>query len=227
MRKNSQSSDSFRDEFKKTFSHYHCHFHHCRSAIRYERLKFLYPYNLTKDLLLKLITAFIFDTANDHDIMNYKYGDECFQNQTVMDTVNEFKRNFDIIKVLSRREVRSVRRRGFETVFADVCEAKRNVARTMTDCIQPTADFCVGDEKVRKEFVLNTLMILQTTLDYICGMNQSVFEDIYDLSCEECLTANMQQLQLCQRNSFDLYFWEQVPEKLPTITHLINGAVCK
>lgn len=158
--------------------------------------------------------------------MNHKYDDKCAQNETVMRQVGEFRRKFDKIKMLYRSEVEFVRRRGFRAVFSQVCEAKRDVARTMTDCIQPIGDFCVGDEKIRKEFVLNTLLLLEATLDFICGMNESHFRDIHEWQAEKCLSRCAQRLQGCQRESFDLYFWERTPERLTTV-QLLNGAVCK
>lgn len=158
--------------------------------------------------------------------MNHKYDDKCSQNETVMARVNEFRRKFERIKMLNSKEVGLVRRRGFRAAFSQVAEAKRDVARTMTDCIQPIADFCVGDEKKRKEFVLNTLLTLQATLDFICGMNESQFEDVYEWQAEKCLSRRAQQLQNCQRKSFNLYFWEHIPERLTTV-QLLNGAVCK
>jgi hypothetical protein len=183
---------------------------------------------LIKDCL-ELITAFIFDWDDDDSatLMNHKYDDKCSQNETVMITVNEFTRNFDKIKIFLSREVRLIRRQGFRTVSSEICESKRNIARTMTDCIQPIMDFCVGDEKARKKLVLNTLLLLETALDFICGLNESHFDDIYEWQSQRCLTDNMQLLQLCRKKSYDLYFWERVPEKLPSLVKLINGQVCK
>ena len=144
-----------------------------------------------------------------------------------MTQVNEFKTKFDKIKRLSRNELRFIRRRGFRAVFTDICEGKRDIARTMTDCIQPIADFCVNDPKIRKEFVLNTLLVLETTLDFICGMNQSNYEDIYINDSARCFVDKLQVLQICQRSSFEVYFWEKVPEKPATLIQLINGSICK
>lgn len=177
----------------------------------------------------KLITAFVFNTdgPDSVNLMNHEYDEHCLRNDTVMASLRDFKTKYDKIKTLMHSEVKLVRRRGFGASFTEICEAKRDVARTMTDCIQPIANFCVGDEKIRKEFVLNTLLLLETTLDFICGMNQTHFEDIYEWHSERCLSDCMQQLQSCQRTSFDLFFWERTPEKLPTVIRLINGAICK
>lgn len=186
-------------------------------------------FNLINEGLFKLIIAFIFECEDNLSatLMNHEYDDKCSQNETVMLTVNEFTRKFDKIKIFLHREIRLIRRRGFRTVSSEICEAKRNVARTMTDYIQPIGDFCVGDEKARKEIVLNTLLLLETALDYICGLNESHFGDIYEWNSEQCLTDNMQLLQFCKRKSFNLYFWERIPEKMPTLVKLINGKVCK
>lgn len=144
-----------------------------------------------------------------------------------MQKVNEFKTKYDKIKRLTHSEVKFVRRRGFRTSITDICDVKRDIARGLTDWIQPIADFCVGDEKIRKEFVLNTLLLFDATVDFVCGMNQNHFEDIYELHAEHCITLSMQLLKGCQVKSFDLYFWESVPEKLPTTLLLMNGGICK
>lgn len=158
--------------------------------------------------------------------MNHKYDDKCSRNKTVMRRVVEFKTKYDKIKRLSRNEVRLIRHRGFRTNILDICEAKRDVARSMTDWIQPVADFCVTDEKVRKDVVLNTLLSFDTALDFVCGMNQSHYEDIYEWRSERCFSDNEKHLKLCKRKSLDLYFWENVPEKLPSTIQLL-GRACK
>lgn len=159
--------------------------------------------------------------------MNHKYDDKCLRNGTIMEKVNEFKTKYDKIKRLSHSEVKFIRHRGFRTSITDICEEKRDMVRSMTDWIQPIANFCVGDEKIRKEFVLNTLLIFDVTLDFICGMNQNHFEDIYEWQSKRCYTRSMQLLKVCQKKSFDLYFWESVPEQLPTTLQLLNGGICK
>lgn len=112
-------------------------------------------------------------------------------------------------------------------MFEEVCEAKRNMVRTMTDWIQPVADFCVADPRIRKDFVLNTLLLVEITLDFFCGMNQSQYTDIYERRALRCFDHNSQRLAACQKNSFELYFWEKVPDKAPTLLQLLNGSVCK
>lgn len=159
--------------------------------------------------------------------MNHKYDDKCSRNKTVMKRVGEFKTKYDKIRRLSRNEVRRIRRRGFRTNIADLCEGKRDIARSMTDWIQPVADFCVTDEKIRKNVALNTLLLLDTTLDFICGINQSHFEDIYEWRSERCFSENEKHFTLCKRNSLDLYFWETVPDKMPSTIQLLNGRACK
>jgi hypothetical protein len=168
----------------------------------------------------------VFDEANAN-LMTYKYDDECACNETIVKRVNEFETKYDEIKRLSRNEVKLIRREGFRTVSSDICEAKRDIARTMTPLIQPTANFCVADETVRKKLVLNTLMLLETTLDLICGMNQSHYEDIYVWQSEKCLSDYADLFKACQKKSFSLYFWEKLPTKMPSVTQLVNGAVCK
>lgn len=178
---------------------------------------------------MELITAFIFKSDDDDSVtlMNHEYNDKCSTNASVMMRVDEFKRKYDKIKMLLHSEKRFIRRWGFRSVYPEICEAKRNIARSVTDYIQPIADFCVGDEKLRKEFVLNTLLLLETALDYICSMEENLFDDIYERHSERCFSVNMQALIACHKKSFDLYFWEKVPEKQPTVAKLVNGAICK
>lgn len=154
--------------------------------------------------------------------MNHEYDEKCLRNFTVMEKVEEFVLKFDKIKSLTRKERKFLRRREFQTTISEICETKREIAKTMTSSIQPLADYCVGEEKIRKQFVLNTLMLLETTLDFVCSMNQ----EVYEAQSEHCLNDDVQVIRQCQRKSFDLYFWEKIPLKL-SLVHLINGAVCK
>lgn len=173
--------------------------------------------------------GFIFsaDGSEKNSLLTWKYDDKCSSNETIRARVNEFKTKYHKIKRLSGGEIRFVRRQGFRTVFAEVCAAKRDMVRTMTDWIQPVADFCVTDQRARRDFVLNTLLLVETTLDFFCGMNQSQYVDIYERRSLRCFDHNTPQLGACQKNSFDLYFWEKLPDKAPTLLQLLNGSVCK
>lgn len=161
--------------------------------------------------------------------MNYEYENNCTHNETIMDIVIEFTTKFNTIGKLLKDEKQLLRNRGFRDSdpFPEMCESKRNVARTITTNIQSIADFCVTDARLRKKFVLNTLLLLDTTLDFMCSLNQSLFEDIYEWHSERCFDDNIQQLRNCQRKSFDfnIIFW--VPTKLPSILELLNAAICK
>lgn len=159
--------------------------------------------------------------------MNHEYDDECLQNETVMQKVKEFQTLYDKITRLSPNEVNFLRRRGFRKNIADICEKKRLSVRLLTDWIQPIADFCVSSERTKTAFVMNTLVLFQTTLDFLCGLNQTHFDDIYERRSQQCYEDNLQLLQLCTKKSFDLYFWEKVPERLPTMIQLLNGSTCK
>lgn len=143
-----------------------------------------------------------------------------------MKKVDDLFDNFDKIKSFSSKERRFIRRYGFRTTILEICETKRDIARTMTDLIQPLANFCVGDEKIRKQFVLNTLLLLEAILDFVCNIDQDIYEGIYESHSEQCLSENMQLLNECQRKSFDLYFWEKIPVRISFI-QLLNAAVCK
>jgi hypothetical protein len=145
---------------------------------------------------------------------------------TLKDQVDSFKSRSYQIRILQPNELKIIKRRGFRSTHSQICESKRNVTGSLADLVQPTANSCVSDAKRRKKIVLNTLLILSTSLDYICGMNQSHYEDIYETKCERCLTKNIELLYRCQMKSFNLFFWEKV-NKLPTLIELLNGAVCK
>lgn len=159
--------------------------------------------------------------------MNFEYDSDCAGNETIATTVNKFATKYEKIKRLSRSDVKLIRRKGFETVSANLCEKKRDLAKSMAMIIQPIAIACVKDETIRKKFGLNTLLLVDTALDFICSQTQSHYEHIYEWHSEKCLSDSSQLLASCQRKSFDLYFWETVPDKLPTVAQLINGAVCE
>lgn len=159
--------------------------------------------------------------------MSHKYDHKCSRNTTVMEKVKEFQTLYDKIKSVSQSDANFLDRRGSRSNIEKVCVDNRNSVRHLTDWIQPIGDFCVENNKTRSDLVLNTLLLFQTTLDFLCGMNQSHFEDIFQLHSQRCYEDNLQVLQICTKKSFDLYFWERTPEKLPTMIQLINGSVCK
>jgi hypothetical protein len=158
--------------------------------------------------------------------MIYDYDDKCLRNETVMKKVGNLSLSLTKIKSFSRKDIRFISRRGFRTASTEICESKRDIAKTMTPSIQPIADFCIKEEKIRKQIVLNTLLLIETTLDFICSINQDIYEGIYERHLELCLSDNMQLLKQCQQKSYDLYFWEKIPTKIIFI-QLINGSVCK
>lgn len=168
-----------------------------------------------------LITAFIFsdDKADSVTLMNHEYDEKCLRNETVAIKVSELKTKYLKFKMLSRREVELARWLG---IYA-VCEGKRDMARTITNWIQPIGDSCVEDNKKRKKFVLNTLLLVETTLDYFCGMNVSHVGS----NPERCFANNARLLTSCASKSYNLFFWEQTPNKPPTMIQLLDGSVCK
>lgn len=151
--------------------------------------------------------------------MSNQYDYKCLRNETVAVKVNELKTKYEKIKRLSKREVELGRWLGIEAV----CEGKQNLARTITEWVQPIGNYCVENEKRRKKFVLNSLLLLETTLDYFCGMNLSQLES----SPERCFANNARLLTICVNKSWSLFFWESVPDQPPTLLQLLNGSVCK
>ncbi|CRL05078.1 CLUMA_CG018057, isoform A [Clunio marinus] len=140
--------------------------------------------------------------------------------------VEEFKQKFEKLNNLHSNELKLIIQQNHKNIFEDICEAKRNIAKSMTDYIQPIGNVCVDKIKERKKFVLNTLLLLETTLEYICNMNQSIFHNIYELHSENCFIENLQNLRNCQKKSFVnvIFFW--IPQKTPTLMQLLNGATC-
>jgi len=137
----------------------------------------------------------------------------------------EFRKKFGIIKRLSSRELMNIRRH--QDGIARVCEAKRAIIRTMSSMVEPVAKQCVdGGEKHQRDFVLNTLMLLQTLLDLACSMTMKQFDAINRNDAIDCLSTT--QLKACEKKSFDnfLLFWES-NEIEPSVTKLVNGAVCQ
>lgn len=168
-----------------------------------------------------LIPAFIFNDESSESVtlMNNDYDENCSRNETIANKVQELKAKYENIKRLSRRELEFSSWLGIEAL----CETKRDIARTMTYWIQPIANICVENDKKRKEFVLNTLLLLEASLDYFCGMNLSHVES----NLGRCLVNNAQLLTTCVSKSYSLYFWESTPVQPPTLIQLLNGSVCK
>lgn len=190
-------------------------------------LKSLFLRSILKSLL-STPPAFILnsDVYEENSLLKWKFDKKCLANATVMGQVNEFKAKYGNLRSL-RDEMDFLRDRGFKAGFIEICERKRDIARTVSDSIQSLADYCVDNSKIRKEFVLNTLLLLETTLDFICSMNQSHYEAIFELQSERCFAENLILLKTCVMKSFKFYFWEKPPQKLPTLIQLVNGSICK
>lgn len=130
------------------------------------------------------------------------------------------KLNFDT------NDVRLISEQGFERM-PEICEIKRDIAKSMTDYISPIAKQCVKGRRQKKEFEINTLLIIKTAIDFICEMNQTHFDDIFLWRITYCFIENSQALEECEKESFDLYFWESVPKNGASLVPLLNGSICK
>ena len=125
------------------------------------------------------------------------------------------KLNFDT------NDVRLISEQGLKRL-PEICKIKRDVAKSMTDYISPIAKQCVKGRREKKEFEINTLLIIKTAIDFVCKMNQTHFDEIFVWRITHCFIENSQALAECEKVSFDLYFWESVPENGASLLPLLN-----
>lgn len=173
--------------------------------------------------------AFIFDDESDEtvtiSIINYKYK-ECLNDRVIASQIKKFKSIYKKIHYMSDNEIDLVDQRGFSKALPLICESKRKLASSVTDYIDHIANECVKDQRQRKTFSLNTLMMLQTMLDFYCSMTEDVFNDIYKEDVLSCYRKKANELDECKKKSYSLVFFDKPPEKLFWI-QLVTGKVCK
>lgn len=158
-------------------------------------------------------------------IINYKYK-ECLNDRVIASQIKKFISVHTKINLMSESEINLVDQNGFNKSLPIICESKRKLASTVTDFIEPISNECVKDQRQRKRLKLNSLMILQTLLDFYCSMEENVFNDIYKHDTLSCYKSKENELNKCKRKSFKLVFFDNAPEKLFWI-QLVTGKVCK
>lgn len=157
--------------------------------------------------------------------MNYKYEDSCLKNITIKSQVENLMEKYEKLN-FDNNDVRLISEQGLERL-PEICKKKRDVAKSMTDYISPIAKQCVKGRRQKKEFEINTLLVIKTAIDFICEMNQTHFDDIFVWQTTHCFIENSKALEECEKVSFDLYFWESVPAKGASLVPLLNGSICK
>lgn len=145
---------------------------------------------------------------------------------TIQTYINDFRTKYNEIKDLSDDDLLSFNQRNFTESILRVCEMKRNKARSITDSIHRIADACVNNEKTKKRFMLNTLLMLEYELDFVCSSNENIFTAIYKNHVSDCVHEKIGLLNKCRENSFRLLFFDKTPERVPWI-QLLNGGICK
>lgn len=184
---------------------------------------------LTHQLSINKFLAFIFDEENDEleniSIVNFKYK-ECLNDRVLSSQIKRFKSVYDKIRYMTDDDIDLVQERGYKRALPKICDSKRKLASSVTDTVEHIARECVKDQKERKKFSLNSLLLLQTMLDFFCGMEESVFRDIYQNHVLVCFKEKSDEIDECRRKSFNLVFFDKAPEKLFWL-QLINGGVCK
>lgn len=158
-------------------------------------------------------------------MINYNFGD-CLNDKILANQVKSFKSTYNEIRYMSDEDLRILESHDFKEALPIICETKRKLASTITDCISHIANECVKDLKMRKKFKLNTLLMVQSMLDFMCSLDESVFNDIFQHGVMACFRRKRSELDECRKNSFKLLFFERAPQKLFWIS-MINGSVCK
>lgn len=158
-------------------------------------------------------------------MINYNFGD-CSKDKVLAKQVKNFKSTYDKIRYISDDELSFVDNHDFKEALPIICETKRKLASSITDCIEHIANECVEDLKLRKKFKLNTLLMLQSILDFMCSMEESIFNDIFQKGVMSCFRRKKIELDECRKKSFKLLLFFRAPQSLFFIS-MINGSTCK
>lgn len=180
-------------------------------------------------MITNLYLAYIFDSVSEDEkntisLVNYKYDDNCLFNETISNQIKDFRLKFDQVKDFTDDDLKSLQR-GFDENHSTICEIKRNKVRSVTDTIEPIGKYCVRDARMRKKFILNTLLMLQSSIDFVCSMQENVFNYIYRDNVVDCINDKIAELDKCREKAFKILFFDKMPQKLFWIS-LINGNVC-
>jgi hypothetical protein len=181
-------------------------------------------------LSLRSCVAFIFDEIDDNNektmsLMNFQIDASCRLNETIYSQIGDFRLKYERMEELSDEEMRTIKNEEFDDILPRVCEAKRDLAKSVTDTIRPLTNYCVKDSRLRRKICLNSLLMLQVKLNFICNMNERIFEAIYRGNVVASINRKMNELSKCRRKSFKTFLLSSVPEKLYWM-QLINGNVC-
>lgn len=179
---------------------------------------------------MRIFSAYIFDSESEDidvaSLVNYPYNYDCLSDETIYGQIINFRKIYTQIQEISDDEFNYIEQRDFNEVLPRICEEKRRKASSVTDNIEHIANKCVMDEKIRKRIILNTLLIFQTKIDYVCSMNESIFEIVFKGHVEECISKKMDILDRCREKSLKTLFFEKNPKKLFLI-QLLNSAICR
>lgn len=180
-------------------------------------------------LRMNFFQVFIFDdesyrgsTLLSYDLRNEK----CTMNGTVVQMIKIFKVKFDKLTRLTRKELRKIDKIGFEESKKNIFESKGNIVAKLSDSVRLILNYCVENEKERKKVETNSLLLMRSYLNFICKMDERLFEEIYVDKVERCFIQHKQNLTNCAMNSYDLYFWSKSPNQSPAVVDLVHGAVC-
>lgn len=174
--------------------------------------------------------AYIFDDIDDTNdktksLVNFDPNFECHINETIYNQIIDIRINYQKLKEFTDDEIIMINNENFKDILPKVCESKRDLARSVTDTIIPITQICVQDIKMAKSIGLNTLLMLQIKLEFICNMSETIFDVIYKKNAINCINQRMSELGKCRKNSFKNLFFMKPPEKLYWL-QLINGNVC-
>lgn len=159
-------------------------------------------------------------------MVNFNFSDDCVKNKTIIRQIKNFKRRYKKLLYLSDEDMISIENHGFKKSFPEICKSKRKITQSITDCIEHISSQCVKDLELRKKFKLNTLLTLETFLDFMCSMSEEVYIDIFQNHGLSCFRQKDIELNACRSNALRVLFFEKAHSKLYWIS-LLNGSVCK
>lgn len=159
-------------------------------------------------------------------MVNFNFSDDCVTNKTIAKQIKNFKMRYKELCYFSDEEMLLIQNYGFKKVYPKICETKKKITRSITDCIEHIGSYCVKEINLRKKFKLNTLLMLQTFLDFVCSMEEKVYIDMFQNRGLSCFHQKDIELNACRSNALRVLFFEKSPVNLYWIS-LLNGSVCK
>lgn len=139
--------------------------------------------------------------------------------------IRKFKDKFDKIIRLTSKEIRKINQFGFDEMKEEIMMKKQKLSGKLCESLRHISLHCIQDEKEQKIVELNSLLLMQTFMNFMTKMNEEIYNSMYLDKTKYCFTQHKQQLDNCALNSYNEFFFKT--SRIPSVVELIRGSICK